>query len=49
MADLRPGREVNLETDILGSHVKRLLETGAVDGAGQKGGLTIESLVRQGY
>jgi len=29
LGDLRPGDEVNIETDILGKYVRRLLETGA--------------------
>jgi riboflavin synthase len=49
LANLRPGREVNLETDILGRHVKRLLETGVAGVADPKPGLTIDSLIRQGF
>jgi riboflavin synthase len=56
LSGMRPGREVNLETDILARHVKRLLETGAISPAGAGGaagapsaGLTIEELVKKGY
>ena len=54
LSNLRPGREVNLETDILGRHIKRLIETGAISPAsdpksGPKTGLSIESLILQGY
>lgn len=55
LADLKPGREVNLETDILARLVKRLLETGAlapvnVDSPNApKTGLTLESLAKLGF
>jgi riboflavin synthase len=55
LADLKPGREVNLETDIVGRHIRRLLETGVVPGLSPRPsleaspGLDLEALARMGY
>ncbi|CAG0951201.1 riboflavin synthase [Geobacter sp.] len=44
---MRPGGRVNIETDILGKYVERLLAFGS---AGQKeGGLTLELLAKSGF
>ncbi|MEB3329124.1 MAG: riboflavin synthase [Candidatus Sericytochromatia bacterium] len=45
LADRRPGARVNLEADLLGKYVERLL----VGGQGHTGGLTLEALAEQGY
>lgn len=44
LADLKPGDRINIETDILGKYVARLLSTG---GAGSP--VTLESLRRAGF
>ena len=56
LGDARPGASVNLETDILGKYVERLLSgTAGSPGTGRSGsglsqsGLSIEELVRLGY
>ena len=43
---VRPGDEVNVETDILGKYVERLL---GGRGAGGAGGLTLELLAKSGF
>ncbi|MDR2367650.1 MAG: riboflavin synthase [Deltaproteobacteria bacterium] len=50
-----PGRDFNLEVDILGRYVKRLLEASGLMGQGPRAGekstagLTIEQLIAQGF
>ncbi|MEB3221972.1 MAG: riboflavin synthase [Candidatus Sericytochromatia bacterium] len=45
LADKRPGARVNLEADLLGKYVERLL----AGGSGQARGLTLDELASQGY
>jgi riboflavin synthase len=50
LASLRPGDVVNLETDVLGRHVKRLLETGAVKApCASTPALSMEDLIGMGF
>jgi riboflavin synthase len=49
LADLRPGLKVNLETDIIGRYVMRLLQARAIEDPLPKAGLSIEELIRQGF
>jgi riboflavin synthase len=52
LSEARPGEEVNLETDILGRHVKRLLETGKIAPGSEEEArrtLTIDYLTKMGY
>ena len=48
LAALQPRQRVNIETDILGKYVRRLLEQGAKPAAGA-GGLTLEKLRETGF
>jgi riboflavin synthase len=50
LADLRPGREVNLETDLMARHIARLLEAGAVaPSSGVRQPLTLDGLAKLGF
>ncbi|MDR1655958.1 MAG: riboflavin synthase [Deltaproteobacteria bacterium] len=50
LSGLKPGQQVNLETDILGRYVKRLLEFGLKPAANEpSSGLTIEELILNGF
>ena len=44
LADVRPGREVNIETDVIGKYVARL-----VGPHGGSGGLTMDTLMQNGF
>lgn len=44
---MRPGGDVNIETDILGKYVERLLAHGSV--TREEGGLTLELLAKNGF
>jgi len=47
LADARPGTRVNIETDLLGKYVERLLVGGRSASPGD--GLTLESLAKHGF
>lgn len=47
LGEKRPGDTVNLETDIIGKYVEKLLTTPAVDK--QKSGITLEFLAKNGF
>lgn len=47
LRDRAPGDAVNLESDILGKYVERLLGTASGEGAGR--GLTLETLLKAGF
>ncbi|MDR2442088.1 MAG: riboflavin synthase [Deltaproteobacteria bacterium] len=49
LSDLKAPRTVNLETDILGRYVRRLLEFSQNSNSKPSGGLTIEDLILKGF
>ncbi|MDR1577169.1 MAG: riboflavin synthase [Deltaproteobacteria bacterium] len=49
LVDLAPGREVNLEVDLLAKYVQRLLTKPASTSNDQTPGLTLESLAQAGF
>lgn len=49
LASMRPGQEVNVETDIIGKYVARLLGVSATGGQPSPGGLDLAFLAAHGY
>jgi riboflavin synthase len=49
LGQLKAGDVINLETDILGKYIERLLQFGKAPGECAKSGLSIESLREQGF
>jgi riboflavin synthase len=43
LGELRPGRKVNIETDLIGKYVSKMLTTGKGEG------ITMETLVKYGF
>lgn len=49
LGTLRPGAEVNLETDVLGRYARRIAETAPEEDDPGQGGLTMEMLIENGF
>ncbi len=47
LSGINPGAQVNIETDILGKYIERLLSRGSIPG--EEGGLTLELLAKSGF
>lgn len=47
LSGINPGAQVNIETDILGKYIERLLSRGSI--SREEGGLTLELLAKNGF
>jgi riboflavin synthase len=49
LSDVQSGMAVNLEFDLVGKYIERLLTHGEKEGSGGKGGITLEKLAGWGF
>jgi len=49
LSDVQSGMAVNLEFDLVGKYIERLLTHGGKEGSGEKGGITLEKLAGWGF
>jgi len=49
LSDVQSGMAVNLEFDLVGKYIERLLTHGGKAGSGEKGGITLEKLAGWGF